>query len=240
MDQRVTKGSSSSFLTIEQWKTKIEEALEAPGGAGPIRNINYDDRREFDAIFVGGGAAGRFGSAYLRALGGRQLIVDRWPFLGGSCPHNACVPHHLFSDCAAELMLARTFSGTLWFPDMKGRTTSIKEVVDLFRRGRTGPHAVMNYQSKEQLDIEFVLNAPVRIVDASTVEVAGEVFKARALVLALGAEAIRLDVPGHDLAGVHDFAALVETLDREPGDTMVVIGGGKTAIEYGWRRHWRM
>src|SRR5207247_166626 len=85
----------------------------------------------------------------------------------------------------------------------------------------------------EQLDIEFVLNAPVRIVDASTVEVAGEVFKARALVLALGAEAIRLDVPGHDLAGVHDFATLVETLDREPGDTLVVIGGGKTAIEYG-------
>jgi hypothetical protein len=55
------------------------------------------------------------------------------------------------------LMLARTFSGSLWFPDMKGQTTSIKEVVDLFRRGRTGPHAVMNYQSKEQLDIEFVL-----------------------------------------------------------------------------------
>jgi 2-oxopropyl-CoM reductase (carboxylating) len=233
MDQFAISRSDPSFLTIEQWARKIEEALEAPSLIGPIRNIRDDDRRPFDAIFVGGGAAGRFGSAYLRAVGGRQLVVDRWPFLGGSCPHNACVPHHLFSDCAAELMLARTFSGSLWFPDMKGQTTSIKEVVDLFRRGRTGPHAVMNYQSKEQLDIEFVLNAPVRIVDASTVEVAGEVFKARALVLALGAEAIRLDVPGHDLAGVHDFATLVETLDREPGDTMVVIGGGKTAIEYG-------
>ena len=56
----------------------------------------------------------------------------------------------------------------------------------------------------------------VRIIDANTVEVAGEVFKARALVLALGAEAIRLDVPGQHLNGVHDFATLVETLDREP------------------------
>jgi 2-oxopropyl-CoM reductase (carboxylating) len=130
-------------------------------------------------------------------------------------------------------MLARTFSGSLWFPDMTGRTISIKEVVDLFRRGRTGPHAVMNYQSKEQLDIEFVLNAPVRIIDANTVEVAGEIFKTRALVLALGAEAIRLNVPGSELIGVHDFATLVETLDREPGDTVVVIGGSKTAVEYG-------
>jgi 2-oxopropyl-CoM reductase (carboxylating) len=233
MDQRVTKRSSSSFLTIEDWKRKIEEALAAPDTAGPIRNINADDRREFDAIFVGGGAAGRFGSAYLRAMGGRQLVVDRWPFLGGSCPHNACVPHHLFSDCAAELMLARSFSGSLWFPDMSGRITSIKEVVDLFRRERTGPHAVMNYQSKEQLDIEFVLNAQAQILDAHTIEVAGEAFRARALVLALGSEPIRLDVPGSALKGVHDYTTLVETLDHEPGDAVVVIGGGKTAVEYG-------
>jgi pyruvate/2-oxoglutarate dehydrogenase complex dihydrolipoamide dehydrogenase (E3) component len=224
---------SESVLTIEQWARKIELALENPGAVGPIRNVRDDDRREFDAIFVGGGAAGRFGSAYLRAMGGRQLVVDRWPFLGGSCPHNACVPHHVFSDCAAELMLARTFSGQLWFPDMTNKTTSIKEVVDLFRRGRTGPHAVMNYQSKEQLDIEFILNAPARIVDANTVDVAGEVFRARALVLAIGAEAIRLNRPGVDLEGVYDHATLVENLTREPGDTIVVVGGGKTAVEYG-------
>ncbi len=76
MDQFATKGTDASFLTIEQWARKIEEALEKPN-VGPIRNIRDDDRREFDAIFIGGGAAGRFGSAYLRALGGRQLIVDR-------------------------------------------------------------------------------------------------------------------------------------------------------------------
>jgi 2-oxopropyl-CoM reductase (carboxylating) len=54
-----------------------------------------------------------------------------------------------------------------------------------------------------------------------------------ALVLALGAEPIRLDVPGSNLKGVHDYATLVETLDYEPGDTVVVIGGSKTAVEYG-------
>ncbi len=232
-DAAMPNGDKPGFLTIEQWARKIEFALAQPDVVGPIRNIHRNDDREFDAIFIGGGAAGRFGAAYLRAMGGRQLVIDRWPFLGGSCPHNACVPHHLFSECAAELMLARTFSGTLWFPDMHKRITSVKEVVDLFRRGRTGPHAVMNYQSKEQLDIEFVLNAPVRIVDANTVEAAGETFRARALVLALGAEPIRLEAPGSDLAGVHDYATLVETLDHEPGEAVVVIGGGKTAVEYG-------
>jgi 2-oxopropyl-CoM reductase (carboxylating) len=130
-------------------------------------------------------------------------------------------------------MLTRSFAGELWFPDLTGKIVSIKEVVDLFRKGRMGPHAVMNYQSKEQLDIEFVLNAPARILDAGAVEAAGEIFRARALVLACGAEAAPLDAPGAHLAGVHTYASLVETLDKEPGPTIVVIGGGKTAVEYG-------
>jgi hypothetical protein len=109
------------YLSISQWAEKIEEALADPEAIGPIHNIDHDDPRPFDAIFLGGGAAGRFGAAYMRAMGGRPLIIDRWPFLGGSCPHNACVPHHLFSDCAAELMLTRSFSGELWFPDLKGK-----------------------------------------------------------------------------------------------------------------------
>lgn len=220
-------------LTIEEWGTVIEGMLAGTSRSQAIFNINSADEREFDAIFIGGGAAGRFGSAYLRAMGGRQLVIDRWPFLGGTCPHNACVPHHVFSECAAELMLARTFSGRYWFPNMDGVVVSMKEIVDLFRRGRIGPHAIMNYQSKEQLDIEFVLNASARIIDKHTVEVAGRRFTARALVLGFGARAQRPSASGLDLKGVYDHASLVETLDYEPGKTAVVVGGSKTAVEYG-------
>ncbi len=218
--------------SVEEWSHRIERLLvDEPGTA--IFNVDESDDREFDAIFLGGGAGGRFGSAYLRAMGGRQLIVEKWPFLGGSCPHNACVPHHLFSECAAELMLQRTFGGQFWFQDMEGVVTSIKDVVDLFRRGRVGPHAIMNYQSKEQLDLEYVLNAPGRIVDARTVEVAGRTFRAKNLILGTGARSRILDVPGKDLKGVYTYENFVETLDYEPSETVVVIGGGKTAVEYG-------
>ncbi len=217
---------------IEEWAHKIEEVYDAPNSPA-LFNIDESDTREYDAIYLGGGASGRFGSAYLRAMGGRQLIIEAWPFLGGSCPHNACVPHHLFSDCAAELMLQRTFGGTLWFPKMDGVITSIKDVVDLFRQGRTGPHAIMNYQSKEQLDLEYVLNAKGKIIDAHTVEVAGRRFKAKNLILATGTRPQIVDVSGNDLKGVYTNVNLVETLDYEPSDTVVVIGGSKTAVEYG-------
>jgi pyruvate/2-oxoglutarate dehydrogenase complex dihydrolipoamide dehydrogenase (E3) component len=49
----------------------------------------------------------------------------------------------------------------------------------------------------------------------------------------LGARPQQLSVPGLDLKGVYDNVSLVETLDYEPGKTAVVVGGSKTAVEYG-------
>jgi pyruvate/2-oxoglutarate dehydrogenase complex dihydrolipoamide dehydrogenase (E3) component len=220
------------YFTIAKWQAVVAEALES-GDSKPIVNINPNDNREFDAIFLGGGAAGRFGAAYCRALGGRVLIIDRWPFLGGSCPHQACVPHHLFSDCAAQLMLERTFSGQLWFQQFKDNVVSIKSIIDFFRCGRVGPHAVMNYQSKEQLGLEFVLNAEFSIVDPQTIQVGDCKFHANNLVIALGAKPVVAEIPGARLKGVFNSQTLVENLDYEPGNTIVVLGGGKSAIEYG-------
>ncbi len=223
---------SKSHWTVSDWHEEIENRFASLERGEPFINLNEDDHREFDAIFLGGGAAGRFGASYLRAMGGRPLIIDQWPFLGGSCPHHACVPHHVFSDVAAQLLLERTFSGKLWFQDMKDKQISIMEIIEMFRQGRTGPHAFMNYQSKEQLDLEFVLNDQGTILDSKTVSAAGQIYRARNLVLATGSRPKEFTFDGHDLSGVFEHVSLVDTLDYEPGSTAVVVGGGKTAIEY--------
>src|SRR6266851_2876937 len=220
---------TQTLTTNIQWRHVIEDFEKKDE---PIYNVHRDDKRKYDAIFVGGGAGGRFGSGYLRARGGRQLIVDRWPFLGGSCPHLACVPHHLFSEAARELDLMRWFSGKLWFPDATNLRASILETVKLFKAGRGSAHAFMNWQSKEQLDLEYILNAPATVIDEHTVEVAGERFQADNLVLGTGAETVYPAIPGIELHGVYDFATLIEDLDFEP-QRCVIIGGSKVAIEYG-------
>jgi dihydrolipoamide dehydrogenase len=218
-------------LDVVGWQSAVKDAIDQPDST-PILNLKDDGGGIYDAIFVGGGAAGRFGGSYLRAMGGRALIVDRWPFLGGSCPHQACVPHHLFSEAAALLDRARWFSGELFFGPFDESRASILELVHLFRDGRPALHAFMNWQTQAQLDVEFVLNAEAEIVDANTVEAAGRTFEARNLVIALGAFQKPLLIPGAGLRGVHDWATLVEDLDYEP-TRCVAIGGGKTAVEYG-------
>ena len=219
--------------SLHDWVGIVDDFLENPRDE-PIRNVaprSVDDR-PYDAIFVGGGAAGRFGGAFLQARGGRALIVDKWPFLGGSCPHEACVPHHVFSDCARELDLQRWFSGQLWFPEFDPKKVSILEVIDLFKAGRGGAHAIMNLQTKDQLGVEYILNAPATVIDPHTVEVAGETFTARALVLGTGARTLLPEIPGIRMRGVFDFASLLNDLDYEPS-RCVIIGGSKVAIEYG-------
>ena len=62
-------------------------------------------------------------------MGGRPLIIDAWPFLGGSCPHQACVPHHLFSEAAEELDRMRWFSDELFFPKFDASRASILEII---------------------------------------------------------------------------------------------------------------
>lgn len=223
---------NKTHWTVSHWLEEIDDRLASLEQGEPFININDNDHRDFDAIFLGGGAAGRFGASYLRAMGGRPLIIDSWPFLGGSCPHHACVPHHVFSDVAAQLLLERTFSGQLWFQDMKDKMVSIMEIIDMFRRGRSGPHAFMNYQSKEQLELEFVLNAAGTILDSQTVSAAGRTFRSRNIVLSTGSRPKELTFEGHELSGVFNYVSLVDTLDYEPGPTAVVVGGGKTAIEY--------
>jgi dihydrolipoamide dehydrogenase len=218
-------------LNLAEWNQLIERCLADPASE-PLLNLERDENPLYDAIFVGGGAGGRFGSAYLKAMGGRSLIIDAWPFLGGSCPHQACVPHHLFSEAAEELDRMRWFSDELFFPKFDASRASILGLVKLFLAGRGTAHAFMNWQTKEQLDVEFVLNAHATIVDPTTVTAAGRTFRAKNLVLGMGARPVWPELPGLDLAGVYDFVSLVEELDYEPTHC-VIIGGSKVAMEYG-------
>ena len=221
----------SSQLSMADWGDLIHRA-ESGEMTEPLVNVDHDDQSPYDAIFVGGGAGGRFGSAYLKARGGRQLVVDKWPFLGGSCPHQACVPHHLFSETAREMDYLRWNSGTLWFPEFDEKRASILDMVHLFKAGRNNPHAFMNWQSKEQLAMEYILHAEATVIDANTVEVAGRRYTARNIVLGTGARSYLPQIPGVHLPGVYDFASLIEELNYEPS-RCVIIGGSKIALEYG-------
>src|SRR5437763_16507289 len=82
------------YPSLAEWCDIIEDKLERPGDE-PIWNVAHPevDDRPFDAIFLGGGGAGRLGAAFIRARGGRRLIIQQGRFPAGPGPPAACIPH---------------------------------------------------------------------------------------------------------------------------------------------------
>ena len=73
------------------------------------------------------------------------------------------MPHHLFSESAALLERERRLAGQLWFRQEGEIKASILDLVEVFREGRNTAHAFMNWQTKDQLDVEYVLNASATV-----------------------------------------------------------------------------
>ncbi len=185
----------------------------------------------YDAIFIGGGPAGRFGSAFLRGMGGTQFLFEADNHLGGQCPKHNCVPEHFAYDNAVFMDHLRWFGGQLWYPHIPDKI-DMGPMFDIFRKVRdTNVYKFMTDQSKNQLGIEFDVYKVAKIIDPNTVEVDGERYKAKNLVIGTGAHPrIPDDIPGIDLKGVITHQELIN-LDFEP-QKIVVIGARKTAAGY--------
>ena len=195
---------------------------------------NYDPGyKEYDAIFIGGGAAGRFGSSYFKAMGGNSLTIEADNHLGGKCCKNACVLHHYLYEIAVELDRARIWDKKEYWPKVptKNGKVEILPIIRDYLIGREYVYDFMFYQSKEQLDFQFMLNRSATILDKNTVKVdgAGE-FKAKHLVISAGSSPAMPDIPGKNLKGVFTYANFLE-LDYEPKD-VVVVGASKTGLPF--------
>jgi dihydrolipoamide dehydrogenase len=183
--------------------------------------------KEYDAIWFGGGAAGRFGAAFLKALGGRPLIVEK-KGLGGECHVCRCAFENYVADQASMAALLKMYSGLSWYPKVDLSKISMAKVVEVYRNvGQPAFHDTMSHQTINQLGIEVAWGEG-KIIDKNTVEVNGKLYKGKNLVIATGSRPTIPDIPGTDLENVWTYRDHPE-IRRDP-KKLVVIGGGKIGI----------
>jgi dihydrolipoamide dehydrogenase len=182
---------------------------------------------EYDAIWFGGGAAGRFGAAFHKALGGKPLIVEK-KCLGGECHVCRCAFENFVADQSSMAELLRLYSGKSWYPQFDLSNISMAKAVETYRKvGQLSFKDTMKHQTEIQLGIEVVWGEG-KIIDRNTVEVNGKVYKAKNLVIGTGSRPTMPDIPGIDLPGVWTYKDHPEI--RKDPKKMVVIGGGKIGI----------
>ena len=175
-------------------------------------------------LFVIGAGSGGVRAARMSASFGAKVAIAESRYLGGTCVNVGCVPKKLFSYAAhyrEDFSDAQGFGWDSSVSDLdwpRLRDNKTKEIERL--NGIYG-----NLLSNAGADL---INGHARIVDANTVEVDGNKYTAKNILIAVGGWPFIPDIPGRDLAISSNELFYLDTLPKHA----VVVGGGYIATEF--------
>ena len=178
-----------------------------------------------DLIIIGGGPGG-YETALLAAQRGLAVTLIERGNLGGTCLNEGCIPTKTLCRSAAlacdmkkaaELGVA-VGDWSVDFPTIMARKNAVVEQL------RTGVEALMRHPKIS------LVTGDARFVDALTVEVAGERYAARDVIIATGSTAATLPIEGADLPGVVTSKELLGL--HELPQRFTVIGAGVIGLEF--------
>ena len=178
----------------------------------------------YDVVILGGGSGGYACAFRAAELGMRVALVEKSK-LGGTCLHVGCIPTKALLHAAEVADTARESGqfgvrATLESIDMAGVNAYKDGVVGRLHKGLQGLAKAHH--------VEIVEGAG-RLVDRSTVEVAGRRLTGRHVVLATGSYPKTL--PGLEIGGRVMTSEQALELDHVP-DRVVVLGGGVIGVEF--------
>ena len=178
-----------------------------------------------DLIIIGGGPGGYETALFAAQRGLAVTLIERGN-LGGTCLNEGCIPTKTLCRSAAlacdmkkaaELGVA-VGDWSVDFPTIMARKNAVVEQL------RTGVEALMRHPKIS------LVTGDARFVDALTVEVAGERYAARDVIIATGSTAATLPIEGADLPGVVTSKELLDL--HELPQRLTVIGAGVIGLEF--------
>jgi dihydrolipoamide dehydrogenase len=196
--------------------------------------VTDDDRKRAvvasaDLVILGGGSGGYACALRASELGMSVILIDQ-DKLGGTCLHRGCIPTKALLHAAEVADSARESEAfgvraTLDGIDMAKVNEYRDGVVGRLYKGLQGLVKSRN--------VTFV-EGTGRLVSPTTVEVDGQQYTGRSVVLATGSYARSL--PGLDIGGRIMTSDQALALDYVPG-SVIVLGGGVIGVEFAsvWR-----
>lgn len=171
---------------------------------------------EYDAIVVGGGAAGLIAARTAAKLRGKVALIES-ERQGGECLYTGCVPSKTLLRCAHEARASGAPPGSQFEPAMEAVREAIRRIEPR--------DSVERYSG---FGIECV-KARARVVSPFEVEAGGRRLSARSIVLATGSAPAIPPIPGLSEVRYRTNETIWE-LERLP-ERLVVVGGGPVGVE---------
>ncbi len=178
--------------------------------------------KRFDLIAIGGGSGGLAVAEQAAKHGKRVALIDAAP-LGGTCVNAGCVPKKVMwyaAEAAANLRSAPGFglpvvAQPLQWPALVAARQDYIAPINHYWEGYA-----------QSLGVERI-QGYARFVDAHTVEVEGEQYRAEHIVIATGGRPIVPPLPGAELGITSDGFF---QLQRQPR-RVAIIGAGYIGVE---------
>ncbi len=164
--------------------------------------------RDYDLLVLGGGAGGLTAARTAHRLGARTLLINDGP-PGGDCTFTGCVP--------SKTLLAAAAKGCT-FAQASSRVT---EAIERIAAREDAP--TLRAEGIDVAEGRGVLRSP------TSVEVGGETFRARKIIIATGATAAVPSIPG--LADTPFLTNENVFSLQQPPASMVMLGGGAIGVE---------
>jgi pyruvate/2-oxoglutarate dehydrogenase complex dihydrolipoamide dehydrogenase (E3) component len=199
---------NSGFTAIDENDTDLLRHVH------PADWVNPRPQGKYNLVVIGAGTAGLVAAAGAAGLGARVALIERG-LMGGDCLNVGCVPSKVLLAVAAERY--RDGAGGS-FSDVMTRVRAV--------RASIAPHDSAERFRSLGVDVFF---GDGRFLDAQTVEVAGERLRFARAVIATGARARALEVPGAEAARLLTNETIFN-LTAQPR-RLVVIGGGPIGCE---------
>ena len=181
----------------------------------------------YNLVVLGGGTAGLITAAGAAGLGAKVALVER-EHLGGDCLNVGCVPSKALLRAARVAADVRD-AGQYGVEVPPGTRVNFPAVMERMRRLRSeiSPHdSAQRY--RDELGVDVFLGEG-RFVDSDSVEVDGRQLRFRRAVIATGARAMPLPIPGLTEAGYltnETVFSLTELPKR-----LAIIGAGPIGCE---------
>jgi dihydrolipoamide dehydrogenase len=182
--------------------------------------------QQYDVVIIGSGPAGYVAGIRAGQLGLKVAVIEKDPFLGGTCLHRGCIPTKSLlenADVWGKIQKAKDFGITV------GDVTINWSDVQKRKQG------VVDANAK---GIEFLfkknkverLTGFGKVVNRNTVDVDGKKISTKNIVLAMGS--VPKDLPHIKADGKHIINSdHILSIDRIP-KSMLVIGAGAVGSEF--------